>query len=374
MIRERTHGRAPFPWEVRARVDHLDAELIDEMAAAGCYRVLLGIESASDKVRRASNKPLLGSPTRTDILNTVQHLSRVGVTPILSLILGLPEEGDAELRDTLDFAAEASLRGAAQLSFHLVNPQPGCDFGERFAKISTPIEGIAPDMALGAGLTEPEQELIRAMPELFSSWSLLTGLPGGEPHLRHLSRIAKTLPDALMRYPRTIAAVKRRLALDTLDFANLLLDRTCSFEGVARGLNDPLVDDLLLWEMTRLRVAARGPVQAQRGSSLRVLVDTIAVRFELGAIDELLASNHDLPVPSSSPIFFAVGAIPGLGDGGSAIQTLRISPDLAALLELLRQGAIEPGGPLGDTPHTTIEHLTNVANGSLVSLLSTPSL
>ena len=46
-------------------------------------------------------------------------------------------EGDPELRDTLDFAAEASLAGAAQLSFHLVNPQPGCDLGERFAKESS---------------------------------------------------------------------------------------------------------------------------------------------------------------------------------------------------------------------------------------------
>jgi tRNA A37 methylthiotransferase MiaB len=374
VMKQRAQGQKPFPWEVRARVDHLDYELIEEMASAGCYRVLLGIESSSDEVRRAANKPFQGAPTRVDILKTVQHLSEAGVTPILSLILGLPGEGDPELRDTLDFAAEASLAGAAQLSFHLVNPQPGCDLGESFAKESSPVDGIAPDMALGAGLTEPEQELIRAMPDLFSSWSLLTGLPGGEAHLLHLSRIAKTLPEALMRYPRTIAAVKRVLNLDTLDFANMILERTCSLEGIARELNHPLVDDLLLWEMSRLRVAARGPVQAQGQAPMCVHVDTIAVRFELATIDQLLAKPGVLPAPLPDPIFFAVGAKPGTGEGGSSVQTLRITPDLAKLLDILRAGAIEPGGPLGDKPLDTIEHLANVAEGCLVSMTQSPTL
>jgi radical SAM superfamily enzyme YgiQ (UPF0313 family) len=379
---ERASQGGSIPWEVRARVDHLDSELIDAMSKAGCYRVLLGIESAAESVRVQANKPLSGALARDEILATIQNLCNAGITPIISLILGLPGEGDTELRDTLDFAAEASTAGAVQLSFHLVNPQPGCDLGERFAAGSEPLEGIAPDMALGAGLTQPEQELIQAAPELFSSWNLLTCLPGGEAHIRYLHGIAKTLPMALMRYPRTIAAIKRHLKIDTLGFAELLSESTCSLEGLARRLGDPLVDDLLLWELTRLRVAARGPVRIpfenRNDAPLRVLVDTIQVRFELGEIDAQLNSDAALPGPSEPPINYAIGTtIPGSAPAAptaaeGAIQTLRISDDLAQLLDILRSGDIAPGGPLGDHPRSTIEQLANVAGGSLVSILPAP--
>lgn len=363
-------------WEVRARIDHLDDELIAAMASAGCYRVLLGIESAAESVRLEAGKPLRGAPSRSQILRSIQTLSSAGVTPILSIILGLPGESDADLRDTLDFAAEASLAGAAQLSFHLVNPQPGCELGELYSRDSRPVEGIAPDMALGAGLTQPERELIEARPDLFSSWSLLTGLEGGVEKLQHLHRLAKFLPAVLMRYPRTFAGLKRLLDLDTHDLAQRILDAPCSFEGLARRLNLPLVDDLLLWEMTRLRVGARGRVTSgvdlPSGAPLRVLVDTIEVRHDLGAMDALLAAGDALPCPSDSPIYFAVGSRETSGDGGSSLRTHRITADLAELLQILRSGDIQPGGPLGDHPGATIEHLATLAEGSLVSIFPAP--
>ncbi|MDG1500279.1 MAG: radical SAM protein [Planctomycetota bacterium] len=363
-------------WEVRARIDHLDDELIGAMASAGCYRVLLGIESAAESVRLEAGKPLRGAPSRAQILHSIQALSSAGVTPILSIILGLPGESDSDLRDTLDFAAEASLAGAAQLSFHLVNPQPGCELGELYSANSRPVEGIAPDMALGAGLTQPERDLIEARPDLFSSWSLLTGLEGGVEKLKHLHQLAKFLPAVLMRYPRTFAGLKGLLDLDTHDLALLALEATCSFEGMARRLNNPLVDDLLLWEMTRLRVGARGRVTAgvelPNGAPLRVLVDTIKVRHDLGAIDALLAAGEEFPEPSNSPIYFAVGSEETSGDGGSSLRTHRITADLAELLQILRDGHIEPGGPLGENPSATIEHLATLAEGSLLSIFPAP--
>ncbi|MFT4710182.1 MAG: radical SAM superfamily enzyme YgiQ (UPF0313 family) [Planctomycetota bacterium] len=363
-------------WEVRARIDHLDDELIAAMASAGCYRVLLGIESAAESVRLEAGKPLRGAPTRAQLLATIQTLSCAGVTPILSLILGLPGESDADLRDTLKFAAEASLAGAAQLSFHLVNPQPGCELGELYSDDSRPVDGIAPDMALGAGLTRPELDLIEARPDLFSSWSLLTGLEGGVEKLLHLHRLAKFLPAVLMRYPRTFAALEQLLGLDTHDLAMRILEAPCSFEGMARRLNLPLVDDLLLWEMTRLRVGARGRVTSNvdmpNGAPLRVLVDTIEVHHDLGTMDALLASGDKLPSPSDAPLYFAVGARETSGDGGSSLMTHRITADLAELLQILRDGDIESGGPLGEHPDATIEHLAALAEGSLVSIFPVP--
>lgn len=82
--------RGPLPWECRARVDHLDEELLDAMSLAGCYRVLLGVESGSARVRERCEKNMRGD---IDVLATVRACGERGITPILSLILGLPGKG-----------------------------------------------------------------------------------------------------------------------------------------------------------------------------------------------------------------------------------------------------------------------------------------
>ncbi|MFT7485092.1 MAG: radical SAM superfamily enzyme YgiQ (UPF0313 family), partial [Candidatus Paceibacteria bacterium] len=87
----------PRPWECRARVDHLDHDLLLQMGRAGCYRVLLGIESGAASVRGLANK---GQYAELDVLQVVRDCSAAGIRPILSLILGLPGEGPEELESS----------------------------------------------------------------------------------------------------------------------------------------------------------------------------------------------------------------------------------------------------------------------------------
>ena len=56
--------------------------------------------------------------------------------------------------------------------------------GEEFAAEARPLDGVPPDMALGAGNTGPERALIEAHPDLFSSFALL---PQPEERLRELA-------------------------------------------------------------------------------------------------------------------------------------------------------------------------------------------
>src|SRR5690606_37202189 len=98
----------PVPWEVRARADHLDRELLVLIGRAGCSRVLLGIESAAECVREACDESLRAG---TDLTAVVRDSVDAGVTPILSVILGLPGEGPDELGSSLDFCARAALLG-----------------------------------------------------------------------------------------------------------------------------------------------------------------------------------------------------------------------------------------------------------------------
>ncbi|QDU68469.1 B12-binding domain-containing radical SAM protein [Engelhardtia mirabilis] len=320
LLEERDAG---VPWEVRARIDHLDDELVGAMASAGCYRVLLGVESADGSVRNRNGKRM---EEGFDVVERVGRLGDAGITPILSLILGLPGEGEAELRATCELALACSLRTGAQLSFHLVNPQPGCGLGEQQGARSRPVVGIPPDMALGAGLTEPERELIEAHPDLFSTWALLTDLPGGVEHLRRLHALSQGLPPLLMRYPRSFALVARRRGLDALDLFDHLVATGRSFESLARSERDALVDDCLAWEQAQLRAAVLIAGDGQRSCGApRPAGVLLRARHDLAALAGALRAGGPI-----DPVTRACDYLVAADERGT--RTLAVSADVADLL------------------------------------------
>ena len=317
---------ARVPFEVRARVDHLDRELCERLARAGCYRVLFGVESGDAGVRAQLDKRMRAD---FDVLAAIDACARAGITPILSFVLGLPGEGDAELARTLELAAAAGLRAGVQLSLHLPNPQPGCRLGDEHAENARPVDGIQPDMAFGAGTTREERALVDAHPDLFGTFALLTDTPGGVARLRELHALATELPELLMRYPRTFAVVARRLGRDALGAWRALRAEVRSFEATARRMRDPLVDELLAWEQALVRASVRpsvdgSPPDASRGPRARA---------------ECLRADHDLPAVASA---LAAGGDPfdvprapthlAIAPGARGVRTLRVSGDVAALL------------------------------------------
>jgi len=329
------------PWEVRARADHLDRELLELMGLAGCHRVLIGVESADARVRRRNQK---GMRDDVDMLALVDHCAAAGITPILSLILGLPGENESALRASLDLCARASLRAGVNLSLHLVNPQPGCALGEEFGASSRPIEGIPPDMAFGAGETAPERALIAAHPDLFSTWSLL---PQAEAHLRDLHAIATALPEILMRYPRTFALLAAKKQHDTLDLYRAWRASDKSFESHARAERELTIDEMLAWEQALARQAA---CASARPSSSRTSRDASAITAENAdgsasaprgprARGEVLALEHDLPAIAaalrSACAPLAIERKPTIlcvVPNARGVETLRISSDLARVI------------------------------------------
>ncbi len=316
----------PVPWEVRARADHLDRELLQLMGRAGCYRVLLGIESAAESVREACDKSLRPG---TDLLTVVRDCVEAGVTPILSVILGLPGEGPAELEASLDFCARAALLGGVNVSLHLVNPQPGCTLGEEHGASARAVPGIPPDMARGAGETAAERAWIDAHPDLFTTFALLAGDPVGQGAL---SEIASELPEVLHRYPRTFALLGRALETSAHGGFAAWKRHGRSFEAFARVQRDPLVDDVLAVEQAGVRAAAlavRAPSVGPRARG--VLVET---RCDVAAVFEALRGGRELPraEPRASWIC-AVPADPSRALAG--IRTLRVSADVARLLQAL---------------------------------------
>ncbi|MCP3916353.1 MAG: radical SAM protein [bacterium] len=322
---------AEVPWECRARADHLDAELLTAMAHSGCYRVLLGIESASARVRRMNQK---GMRDDVDLLRVVDDCARSGIVPILSLILGLPGEEEGALAQTLDFCADATLRAGVNVSLHLANPQPGCALGDEHASNARAIAGIPPDMAWGAGETAPERELIEAHPDLFSTWALL---PWREERLRDLRTIADELPEVLMRYPRVFALLRRKRSENTLELYRAWRATGRGFESFARGERDPLVDAALGWEQSIVRACARAIVRAgargplEPGDVPRPQGELVHAEYDLAALTSALVANQPLPARGAAQTFLVQGSPSAL----SGTRTVRLSPDTARLLDHL---------------------------------------
>ncbi len=290
--------RGPWPWECRARVDHLDPELLDAMAQAGCYRVLLGVESGAPAVRELCNKQLRAN---TDVLAMVRACIERSITPILSLILGLPGEGDAELEASLELCLRASLIGGANISLHLVNPQPGCSLAEEFGTGSRPIAGIAPDMALGAGESPRERELIARHPDLFSTWSLL---PGDEGKMRYLAELAALLPPIMMHFPRTWALMLRDRGGGQADMFRAWRSTGGSFEEFVRARGTAVCLEALAWEEAIQRAAAASAPRSEETASHaipRVLAEHLSFEHDLPTIADCLARGEEfelLPEPT----------------------------------------------------------------------------
>jgi hypothetical protein len=324
--RARLERRPLRPFEIRARADALDDELVAALGRAGCYRVLVGVESGDPALRNAHGKHL---DPACDVLALVARLDRAGITPILSLLLGLPGEDEAALERTLALALDAALVAGVNLSLHLPNPQQGCRLGDEAGGRARVVAGIAPDMALGAGTTAPERALVDAHPDLFGTFRLLACDEHEEQALRRLARMRDELGPLLQRLPRTFALVARRLGLGV----GALFDRWQasgrSFEALARGLCDPLVDDVLAWETALLRAGARPEL------------------LELGC--DLVALRRALADPRADP--FGTRIAPArtyaVTRGRRGPRTVRLSDDLAR--------ALRADAPLPPAARATLE-------------------
>lgn len=332
------------PWEVRARADHLDAELLRRMGEAGCDRVLLGIESASATVRATNQK---GMRDDVDLLGVVDDCAAAGVTPILSLILGLPGERDEELNETLTFCASAALRAGVNLSLHLVNPQPGCALGDEFAQVSEPVPSVPPDMALGTGESAAERSLILGHPDLFSTWSLL---PYPDGRLEELVFLSGEFGETLMRYPRSVGALASLSGASILTLARELRADGRTFETFARqragaSAASPLLDALLRWENALIRIAARGPRRAKPGR-WTLGAALISSEFDLGSATDALIEERATPQSGEAiaaelrgphEMTFAVVAPAPLPGRLAGVRTVRLSVGSTRLVRAIDQ-------------------------------------
>ena len=89
-------------WDIRARVDTVDAELLRVLKAAGCARIHFGVEAGTERIQKVLCKNI--------DLDRAKHVfglaRRAGITSLAYFMIGNPTETLDEVEATLAFARE----------------------------------------------------------------------------------------------------------------------------------------------------------------------------------------------------------------------------------------------------------------------------
>lgn len=111
-------SRLPIRFSARLRGDRTDREFFRLLALAGCERVNIGVESASETILRSMDKLIdLGK-----VRQSIAWAREFGLRTVAFYMLGFPGETVAQAQETIDFALEL---GSDYAQFLPVMPFPG---------------------------------------------------------------------------------------------------------------------------------------------------------------------------------------------------------------------------------------------------------
>jgi len=116
-----------FGWNVFARADTVNEDLLERMKEAGCTWLLFGVESAALEILKTIKK----GTTPDKIRKGTKLATEAGIKVFNSFILGLPGESPDTARQSLAFAKELDQDYGAKYGFHLLSPLPGTELYER---------------------------------------------------------------------------------------------------------------------------------------------------------------------------------------------------------------------------------------------------
>lgn len=89
-------------WDIRARVDTVDEEMLEALAAAGCERIHYGVEAGSDHFMDVLRKDI----TVEDAREAFRLTRKAGISSLAYFMIGIPGETEDDIRQTWRLARE----------------------------------------------------------------------------------------------------------------------------------------------------------------------------------------------------------------------------------------------------------------------------
>lgn len=114
-----------FRWACETRMDCLDVELLELMAAAGMRVVNVAVESSSEAVLRAVARKAIPVAHQEEILRACD---RLGIRATVFYVLGLPEDTRESMEETVQYAKRLNTHVA---QFFIYTPFPGTKLYDR---------------------------------------------------------------------------------------------------------------------------------------------------------------------------------------------------------------------------------------------------
>jgi anaerobic magnesium-protoporphyrin IX monomethyl ester cyclase len=119
--------RLQFKMYIFARVDTVDAEILQKLKEAGCAMICFGLETGNQEILDRANKRATLPVAR----QAVRLCHEAGISPFGSFVLGLPGETRETMEATQSFAQSLGI----PFGFHLLSPFPGTRVREQAAEL-----------------------------------------------------------------------------------------------------------------------------------------------------------------------------------------------------------------------------------------------
>ena len=133
-----------LPWTCLTTAGSVNRELLKEMSSSGCWQVLYGLESGSDRMLKLLKK----GATLEQNIQAVNWAKEAGLSVRGDFIVGTPGETEETLWETLNFALKMKLDYA---HFNKFVPYPGTELYERLKR-----EGFSFNFGRGSSITDNE--------------------------------------------------------------------------------------------------------------------------------------------------------------------------------------------------------------------------
>jgi len=107
-------------WDIRARVDNVDEEMLKRLKEAGCKRIHYGVEASSQKILDILKKEI----TLRQVKDAFRLTKEAGVSTLAYFMFGSPGETGEEIRNSIKWAKELK---PDFVHFSITTPFPATD-------------------------------------------------------------------------------------------------------------------------------------------------------------------------------------------------------------------------------------------------------
>jgi len=113
-----------FVWDIRARVDTVDIEVLKKLKQAGCVRIHFGVEAGTKKILKVLNKGI----DLNQVEIAFKEAKKVGIERLGYFMIGSPEETEEDIYKTIEFAKKID---PDYVSITILTPYPATEIYQK---------------------------------------------------------------------------------------------------------------------------------------------------------------------------------------------------------------------------------------------------